>query len=632
MMSEVMTQKEFLHKFNDETRPHFNMNLFRRNDDDLIESMEDVILSCQRDSYFTIRVESFTVVKDYAEVNKILSDYEQAKIDKMNSKNGFKNKNLFNIYETININDSSLMLLIVDYYIAVNDGITNPHDSLRVLIALPKIVDKYYYRINGGYYYAMYQIVDGSTYNNTSSRSKYQNVVYKTIFMPTRIYRNILERIDYNGNPVKCILYTAKLFSKFNPVMEYIFAKFGLLRSLEFMGLHSVIHINDHLLDLEDSYCFEHFGVFIEVPKMIFDADVVTQTVVMTIYSRLGIMIDDVRQPQLALQYAEKKKKDKHKDVLQDLVDGKYGHQLLEDIFSDWYWLESLALRFNSRPTIEKGLSVLDSLESIYDRDSYKTLRLPEEDKATIYHILRWLVREFPQLRLKDNVDISTKKVRREGYLSAGYGTKLCKGIYRSSDSQKKITVEDIKRYINIDPMYLIGLITKNKLVSFVDNVNDNDAFIPLKFSYKGLSGLGEQKNSTVPDAYKYVHPSHLGRVDVDTSSAGDPGMTGIICPMAQIENNSFADGGYMEPNEWDDNFNELMQQYTKSYRQIQLVQFQSAMGIIDKSQSDKMLDKLEEDITSTKKILELVSWIDDNTEIMPADMTEDGTVIIYDF
>ena len=40
------------------------------------------------------------------------------------------------------------MILIVDYYISVNDGIENPHDNLRVLITLPRLVDKYYYRIN----------------------------------------------------------------------------------------------------------------------------------------------------------------------------------------------------------------------------------------------------------------------------------------------------------------------------------------------------------------------------------------------------------------------------------------------------------------------------------------------------
>lgn len=631
-INKPLTQMEFIHDFNNETRPQFNPILFERSDDALIESIEDVILSCQRDSYFTIRVEQFTVVKDYAKVNKILSDYEQQRIDKLNNKNGYKNKNLFNKYETIDINDSMLMLLIVDYYIAVNDGVTNPHDNLRVLIALPKIVEKYYYRLNGNYSYAMYQIVDGSTYNNTSSRSKYQNVVYKTIFMPTRIYRNVLERVDYNGCPVKCILYTAKLFSKFNPVMEYIFAKFGLLQSLYFMGLQNVIHINDHLLNIKDSYCFEQYGVYIEVPKIIFDNDIVTQTTVMTIYGRIGNLIDEVDQPELALMYDKEKKKEKHHNIIDALINGEYGSKILSDIMSDWYWLKSLALRFNSRPTVDKGLSVLDSLESIYDLESYKTLRLPEEDKATIYHILRWLVREFPSLRLKDNVDISTKKVRREGHLSAGYGTKLCKGIYRASDSQKKITVEDIKRYINIDPMYLIGLVLKNKLVSFRDDVNDNDAFIPLKFSYKGLSGLGEQKNSTVPDAYKYVHPSHLGRVDVDTSSAGDPGMTGIICPMAQIEQNSFADGDYMEPNDWDKNFDDLIKQYVQSTRKIQLVEFQQNMGIISKSESSILLDQLEEDIKCTKNILQLVSWVDDSTEILPVDLTENGEMIVYDF
>ena len=139
------------------------------------------------------------------------------------------------------------------------------------------------------------------------------------------------------------------------------------------------------------------------------------------------------------------------------------------------------------------------------------------------------------------------------------YAKKLSKGIYRASDTQKKITINDIKRYINIDPNFLLSKISKDQLVSFRNDVNDNDAFIPLKYSVKGVSGLGERKGSSVPDMYKYVHPSHLGRVDVDTSSAGDPGMTGIICPMAEIKNKSFADGDWQEPNNWEDDFKEII-------------------------------------------------------------------------
>lgn len=627
----ITNQRELIHQFAQDTRPPFKDNLFERNDDDLIQALENVILSCQRDKYFTIRVEKFTVVKDYEEVQKILYDYEQEKINRLISKG---KKAPENPYSYINLNDSDIMILIVDYYISVNDGIENPHDTLRVLITLPRLVDKYYYRINGNYCYAMLQVVDGSTYNNTTSRSKYPNIVYKTLFMPTRIYRNIVTETDYNGENVTGVLYTAKLFSKFNPVMEYIFARFGLRGALQFMGLENVIYVGTKNLEIPDTYVFERFGVFITVPKMIFDNDLTTQTVVFTIYQRIGTIIDKERQPYMAcLEVDGRKKRKKERegdDAWAELEQGLHAPELLIDIESDWYWLESLALRFGSRPTTDKGYSVLDSLESIYDIDSHDTLKLPEEYKKDIYYVLRWLIRQFPELRMKENTDISTKKVRREEYLSASYAKKLSKGIYRASDTQKKITIKDIKRYINIDPNFLLSKISKDQLVGFRNDVNDNDAFIPLKFSVKGVSGLGERKGSSVPDMYKYVHPSHLGRVDVDTSSAGDPGMTGIICPMAEIDNRSFADGDWQEPNNWEEDFQELMSRYSETHRRIELVTFQKQMGVIDEDTANAALDSLEAALTVDKVALSKIKSVDETSELTEADMLEDGTLVVY--
>ena len=628
----ITNQRELIHQFSIDTRPPFNQDLFERNDDDLIQALENVILSCQRDKYFTIRVEKFTVVKNYREIQKILYDYEQEKIDRLKSKG---KKAPDNPYSFINLNDSDIMILIVDYYISVNDGIENPHDNLRVLITLPRLVDKYYYRINGNYCYAMIQVVDGSTYNNTSSRSKYPNNVYKTLFMPTRIYRNIVTETDYNGETVRGVLYTAKLFSKFNPVMEYIFAKFGLRGSLQFMGLDKVIYVTSQNLNIDETYVFEKYGVYITVPKEIFEKDLATQTVVFTIYQRMSYIIDKERQPYMACLEVDGRKKRKKEREEDDewfkLESGQYGSLLLADLESDWYWLESLALRFGSRPTTDKGYSVLDSLESIYDIDSHQTLKLPEEYKRDIYHVLRWLIRQFPELRMKENTDISTKKVRREEYLSSIYAKKLSKGIYRASDTQKKITINDIKRYINIDPNFLLSKISKDQLVSFRNDVNDNDAFIPLKYSVKGVSGLGERKGSSVPDMYKYVHPSHLGRVDVDTSSAGDPGMTGIICPMAEIKNKSFADGDWQEPNGWEEDFQEIIKEYSATHQRINLVTFQKDMGLIDEDTADAALDALEAALDIDKVALEKIKIVDETSELTEADMLEDGTLIVYD-
>ena len=92
----MMKQRELIHKFNDEYRPKFNQELFKRSDDELIEAIRDVVYSCERDSSFTIKVTNFQVIDDYDDVNHILWEYEDSIINKgkksEDTKNAFKCK------------------------------------------------------------------------------------------------------------------------------------------------------------------------------------------------------------------------------------------------------------------------------------------------------------------------------------------------------------------------------------------------------------------------------------------------------------------------------------------------------------------------------------------------------------
>ena len=100
-----------------------------------------------------------------------------------------------------------------------------------------------------------------------------------------------------------------------------------------------------------------------------------------------------------------------------------------------------------------------------------------------------------------------------------------------------------------------------SNLVSYRDLVNDMDAMVALKYTYKGISGLGEDGASIQP-IYRYVDPSHVGILDLDASSASDPGMSGMICPMVKLygSDNSFSE--YNEPNSWRSEFKPIQDKY----------------------------------------------------------------------
>ena len=95
--------------------------------------------------------------------------------------------------------------------------------------------------------------------------------------------------------------------------------------------------------------------------------------------------------------------------------------------------------------------------------------------------------------------------------------------------------------------------------VDYVDMVNDNDATTALKFTYKGIAGLGED-GAAVQDVYRYVDPSHIGILDLDVSSTSDPGMSGMICPMANVYNGFFSE--YQEPNNWEAQYGQIQKNY----------------------------------------------------------------------
>ncbi|MGL5750095.1 MAG: hypothetical protein ACRCXT_06180 [Paraclostridium sp.] len=541
MNNRVIDQFSFIRQYNETHRKEFNDELFNRSELDIIAEVQNVILSCQRDQNYKIIVKDFTIIDTYDDIINIMYEYEES----LKSK-GNKRKKVDNPYEFINLKDSDVIILKVTYQISAKDG----DDELEVLILIPKIVDKYYFRINGNYYFAMYQIVDASTYNNsTSTNAKSPSVTLKTLSRPIRLYRNITEVYTYDKSElVKMVYYNMNAFSKTFNTFKYILAKYGLYGAINMTGLHT-IYFSDKEPEVEnpEMYTFMKNNIYISVPKMIYHGDYTTQSFIHAILC--GILKDTS----------------------------------FNDIFLPEYWLKILGQKFSGF-NIDKGISILKSIESTYDITTKSDIHLPEEYKSDIYHILRWCVREFNNLRNKDNLDISTKKIRYAEYIASLYAMKLYSGIYRLSDTSTSLN--DIKKSINIKPSLLIENITRCNLVNYRNLSNDLDSLIATKFTYKGISGMGEKNARNVPVGIKYTHPSNQGRIDMDTSPKSAPGMSGVLCPSVKLYDGGFF-SEFEEPNTWDEEFAKLMEKYqkTKGLKQIYRAQEVLLNESVDKQQ-----------------------------------------------
>ena len=571
---------QFLYKFNDQHREKFNDFWFTRNDDDIIEGMKQVILSCERDKYFIIKVIGFEVIKDYEEIQKILYNYYS-----MKTKNG---KKVSNEYDYITLRDSDIMLLKVRYYIKLNipeskiridpktGELEKSEGELEVLIILPIYVNKYYFRILGNYYNPIFQIVDGSTYNNSTSNSKVQSITLKTQFMPIKVYKESYDIMDIvDGTVHRCVLFTSYIFNKKTDSIKFILGRYGLYGAEEMLELNGIYTSKGDASPMDPNVFYNftdpHHKIIVSVIKRLFDKDNVTQSFVYTILKSVKKL------------------------------------ENFDDIYDPRSWNRVLGADFQSA-TLDKGIPVLDSFESIYDIGTKQSIKLPPEDKEDSYCILRWMMREFSFLKARDNMDISTKHPRQaDEYLPAIYAMKISRGLYRISDKGKNVTFKDVVRVLDTPPNYILKNINAANLVDYVDLVNDNDAELAISYTYKGISGLGDQGSGTaVPIVYRFVHPSQLGRVDLDASSSSDPGLSGLICPMAKINNGSFTD--YKEPNGWKQFYLEIMSELRSLYGMQQAIDLKKRCGL---SYDYVKEDMVRETIESYHRLIPAIIDID---------------------
>lgn len=568
-----MKQSKLIYNYNKSYTPEFNHSLFTRSDDGIIESIRKVIYSIQRDSNFKIIVENFQVITNYSEIQHILWLYYDSKINKhkyteealaqaaqqqANSEEGKEeeeakpapkkksysssSKKTINMTEFIDLKDSDIYIIKISYYIAANE-IKNGYVEERfdTYIAVPRIVDKFYFRIKGNLYYPMYQVVDASTYNDTTCKNKKKHsITFKTAFTPIRVYRYQKNLVDYNGHNIPCTYFNTSVFRKTVLSLKYILAKFGFYGAMDFLhieGLNVVQSVD--MVEESQHYIFPAKDLFIIINKYIFANNQVAQSLVYTL-----------------------------KNIIDSTKNISYG-----EVLDDATYIRALGADFVSNTEAEllydKGSSVLESFVSSYDQITKEDLRLDEENKGDTYRVLRWMMYEFSALRRKSNIDITTKKIVYGNYVAFIYASKLALGVYRISDNGNKVNLKLIKKNIDIHPMYLLNEITKSEAVNYNNLVNDMDAIVALKHTCKGTAGIGTKSNS-IPDEYRMVHPSHLGRFDIDSSSNSDPGVSGgTICPYVQLYDKHFSE--YEEPCTWMDSMNGLMDRYKATNNKVEM-------------------------------------------------------------
>lgn len=581
----MINQKELLYNYTYDTRERFNPEPLTRSDDDIIDELMKVIKSCERSNFYTIKVVNYRVIDSPIEINNILQKYEEGKLYKNKS-----NKKKENPHDYISLKDSYIRLLIVTYFIKAEDK----QETFDVHICVPRFVDKYYFRLSGNYYLPMYQIVDGSTYNNSNTASKHHSVTLKTIFQPLKIYRKFDTIKTVDGEAIETAYYTANVFSKYINALKYLLAKFGLYETYHKLGIHCVNVYNTKPDVGDDMLLFEKNNIFITAPRILFMAEPMIQALVYTIYACITNTVT---------------------------YDG---------IFDINNWIESLGGEMNNYNSFEKGLHLLESFSNgILDISTREKLKLPEDKKKDIFDVVIWMLREFSNLKIKDNLDVSLKRIRLGEYIASLYAMRLAKGMHRITINDKN-KFDSIRKSLTTLPEYLLSSILICNLKSYKNNVNDIDGIFALKYSYKGISGIGhrggksgEKTSSSVSVDQRRLHPSFMGNTDPEASSNSDPGLSGMLCAYSNIKDGYFSD--YQEPNAWEEEFKIILDKYRKSKGIIEVMKLSD---IINNTDSSNKIQEAEEDLRILTNLINPMIFVDKTSIIQPMRfMTEGGLI-----
>lgn len=527
-MIKRINQREMIYKYNDTHREKFNPKIYERNDESTVNDFITTILSGERvdtGDKFSISVTSIEPIYQYSEIVKILS----SGTDK-------KNKAIDpNVHD---IKDSDVILLRIKYRVqlfgrdvikkdGVNVSVENPVEELVNDIILPRYINKYYIKLYGTKYNTIHQIVDSSTYNNNYiSNQKNNKVTLKTVMSPIVITEiDNLFITDIHGERYPVCNYTVSTTTANSVIikaMNYVLAYYNL------NGALSVLNI-------------KYFSITTEPIQ---DHTVAT--------FKAGELYINIHK-----EYLNNKTNQAFVCTLIDSINKKH---VLSDMYNLRTWVEALDNRAqNKKEPFKRGESILNGLLYMYDKLTSDKLKTHEQYRNNVISLLLWMVVEFDNLRAKNNMDVSIKRLRSAGeYMAQLYITKFSTSVYRLIKS-RKITLQKLLRGFKIQPDYVINKLTDTKMSNLIaynsSQVNDNDVIIPLKYTYKGISGIDKPAES-----YRYISPTSIGILDPDSSSSSDPGMSGVICPLLEMDGNYF--DKFEEPMELINNLNKDVNEY----------------------------------------------------------------------
>ena len=397
---------------------------------------------------------------------------------------------------------------------------------LKKNMLIPLADDDGYYYIKGKKYYLIYQLVEKSTYtgNQTVTLKSLMPIALSRVGFETEGYDISLEtvtsdlpieeamvnddgafakKIDIIKEDVECVQYTLPvynifMFKKEMPVILFYLAN-GLEWALDFLGISRILSFESNMDDKKDNEIW--FPISAKCYLRVKDRDIFLK------YTYIQSVVGGILS----------------------VVSNRFTPQQIHDTS---IWIKKLGNGNN----YAKGLDMLTFFTRLLDETTKKILLLDDYHKKDIYSLIRWMMMNFNELRLKDNMNLYNKRIRCNEYISSLLTIEFSKRLNRVIAMGNKATMDNYKEIFKFPGEILLQKLHVSGVLRFDDVINDMNFFSKFKITSKGPHSLGNHDSNRISMKARGIHPSYLENFDILVCGSSDPGSTALLSPWGRIE------------------------------------------------------------------------------------------------
>jgi len=411
--------------------------------------------------------------------------------------------------KSISIEASRLDLIKASFRLSIEEEGEMLVKEVSIHLFFPKLIDDFFFYLNGSKYFAIYQLTDRNFYSTRTA------LYLKTLLMP----------LGLHAKPTKLKLSNGNFLVGNELLLDYFKQKSNNFKNYKNMFTHYFITMG---IEKTIDYFFNQNGE----NYLYISEDPIAPDGYSTMEIRKDLFMHFVYNENVTNEY---------RDVIITFGSVIKGVRKTSSLYEKDYWRRKIITSTNGN--LSKADKAIISFERVLDERTKRNLKeIPDTDKEDVYGVIRFMAFNYSVLYNIDSVDVNNRRLRLYEYMLYPLLLKFSDATYRVLNS-RNVNMKRLENvFSNIGPNFLVKKIITSDLCRYNSASSTLDFFQTLKWSARGPQALGSS-GQNITMRFRSVHESYVGNIGMVTANASDPGMTGTLCPMSvNIKNMLFVD------------------------------------------------------------------------------------------